>query len=196
MPRVTRRIEGILGSYGPRKHAGRPHPGASFRPVSGRSGVLPAPSRCVSDFPVVLPRRCDPAELVSAFFVTNGLPVRNIGRTAGQVHPTGTGTLRCVALCVSVAAESVMAGNPLRPRLRPCCPPPRERKRAAGGSRPGGHREPCSWTPAAVRGRARLGGGTVLSAHPRSPHLRGLREMVPRVGGHATYRRASLAPLA
>ncbi len=53
----------------------------------------------------------DPAELVSAFLADNGLPVRNIGRTAEQVHPTGAGTVCGSALYVSAAAGSVMAGG-------------------------------------------------------------------------------------
>jgi para-aminobenzoate synthetase component I len=53
----------------------------------------------------------DPAELVAAFLVANGLPVRNIGRTAPEVHPTGAGTLCGAALYVSAAAGSVMAGG-------------------------------------------------------------------------------------
>ncbi|GLY97967.1 aminodeoxychorismate synthase, component I [Actinoplanes sp. NBRC 103695] len=53
----------------------------------------------------------DPAELVADFLSTNGLPVRNLGRTATQVHPTGDGTLCGAALYVSAAAGSVMAGG-------------------------------------------------------------------------------------
>jgi para-aminobenzoate synthetase component 1 len=53
----------------------------------------------------------DPAELVSAFLADNGLPVRNIGRTAEEIHPTGAGTLCGSALYVSAAAGSVMAGG-------------------------------------------------------------------------------------
>src|SRR4051812_18927214 len=54
----------------------------------------------------------DPAELVADFLAGNGLPVRKIGRTATQVHPTGAGTLCGAALYVSAAAGSVMAGGP------------------------------------------------------------------------------------
>jgi para-aminobenzoate synthetase component 1 len=55
----------------------------------------------------------DPAELLANFLAGNGLPVRNIGRTATQVHPTGAGTLCGAALYVSAAAGSVMAGGPV-----------------------------------------------------------------------------------
>ncbi|MFG1604586.1 chorismate-binding protein [Actinoplanes sp. NPDC049265] len=53
----------------------------------------------------------DPAELVADFLTANGLPVRNIGRTVTQVHPTGDGTLCGAALYVSAAAGCVMAGG-------------------------------------------------------------------------------------
>jgi para-aminobenzoate synthetase component 1 len=52
----------------------------------------------------------DPAELVAAFLAGNGLDVRNIGRTATQLHPTGAGTLCGAALYVSAAAGSVING--------------------------------------------------------------------------------------
>ncbi|GAA2632482.1 hypothetical protein GCM10010436_45240 [Paractinoplanes durhamensis] len=41
--------------------------------------------------------------------------MRNIGRTATQVHPTGAGSLCGAALYVSAAAGSVMAGGPSGP---------------------------------------------------------------------------------
>jgi para-aminobenzoate synthetase component 1 len=53
----------------------------------------------------------DPAELVSGFLAANGLPVRDIGRTAPQVHPDGHGSLCGASLYVSAAAGSVMAGT-------------------------------------------------------------------------------------
>jgi para-aminobenzoate synthetase component 1 len=55
----------------------------------------------------------DPAELVSAFLSRNGLPVRDMGRTATHFHPTGAGTLCGAALYVSASAGSVMIGGPL-----------------------------------------------------------------------------------
>ncbi|GAA3352029.1 hypothetical protein GCM10020358_84510 [Amorphoplanes nipponensis] len=55
----------------------------------------------------------DPAELVSAFLSGNGLPVREMGRTATQFHPTGAGTPCGAALYVSAAAGCVMAGGPV-----------------------------------------------------------------------------------
>ncbi|MEV4346726.1 chorismate-binding protein [Actinoplanes sp. NPDC049596] len=60
--------------------------------------------------------RCDggdPAELVAEFFGANGLPVRNIGRTATQVRPTGAGSVCGAALYVSADAGCVMAGGTL-----------------------------------------------------------------------------------
>ncbi|MEU4220582.1 chorismate-binding protein [Actinoplanes sp. NPDC026623] len=54
----------------------------------------------------------DPAELVSAFLSGNGLPVREFGRTASQIHPTGAGTPCGAALYVSASAGSVMVGGP------------------------------------------------------------------------------------
>jgi para-aminobenzoate synthetase component 1 len=54
----------------------------------------------------------DPAELVAAFLEDNGLPVRDIGRTATQFHPTGAGTPCGAALYVSASAGSVMVGGP------------------------------------------------------------------------------------
>src|SRR6185369_9112929 len=53
----------------------------------------------------------DPAELVADYLATNGLPVRDIGRTATQVHPNGAGSICGAALYVSAAAGSVMAGG-------------------------------------------------------------------------------------
>ncbi|MGX6606479.1 chorismate-binding protein [Micromonosporaceae bacterium Da 78-11] len=52
----------------------------------------------------------DPAELVAAFLDGNGLGVRNIGRTAPHIHPSGAGTICGAALYVSAAAGSVMNG--------------------------------------------------------------------------------------
>ena len=54
----------------------------------------------------------DPAELVAAFLSGNGLPVRDIGRTANHFHPTGARTPCGAALYVSASAGSVMAGGP------------------------------------------------------------------------------------
>ena len=54
----------------------------------------------------------DPAELVSAFLADNGLPVRDMGRTATDFHPTGAGTPCGAALYVSASAGSVMVGGP------------------------------------------------------------------------------------
>ncbi|MET0495145.1 MAG: chorismate-binding protein [Actinoplanes sp.] len=56
-----------------------------------------------------------PAELVADFLGANGLPVRDLGRTATQVHPIGAGSLCGAALYVSAAAGSVMAGGPPGP---------------------------------------------------------------------------------
>ena len=55
--------------------------------------------------------RGDPAELVADYLAANGLPVRDIGRTATQVHPNGAGSICGAALYVSAAAGSVMAGG-------------------------------------------------------------------------------------
>ncbi len=57
----------------------------------------------------------DPAELVSAFLESNGLPVRDMGRTATHFHPTGAGTPCGAALYVSASAGSVMIGGPPGP---------------------------------------------------------------------------------
>jgi para-aminobenzoate synthetase component 1 len=64
-----------------------------------------------------------PAELVTAFLSANGLPVRSLGRTGGQVHPDGAGTVCGAALYVSAAAGSVMAGGDAgRPSPVPAVP--------------------------------------------------------------------------
>jgi para-aminobenzoate synthetase component 1 len=55
----------------------------------------------------------DPAELVTGYLSANGLPVRDLRRTATQVHPVGAGTVCGAALYVSAAAGSVMAGGPI-----------------------------------------------------------------------------------
>src|SRR3954462_12031135 len=52
----------------------------------------------------------DPTELLSGYLEANGLPVRDIGRTAPQVHPVVAGTVCGAALYVSAAAGAVMAG--------------------------------------------------------------------------------------
>ncbi|MEU8233051.1 chorismate-binding protein [Actinoplanes sp. NPDC048967] len=54
----------------------------------------------------------DPAELVARFLEDNGLPVRDIGRTANQFQPTGVGTPCGAALYVSASAGSVIIGGP------------------------------------------------------------------------------------
>ncbi|MEU7905506.1 chorismate-binding protein [Actinoplanes sp. NPDC049118] len=54
----------------------------------------------------------DPAELVSEFLSGNGLGVRELGRTASEIHPTGAGTPCGAALYVSASAGSVMVGGP------------------------------------------------------------------------------------
>nr|WP_236046846.1 chorismate-binding protein [Actinoplanes ovalisporus] len=54
----------------------------------------------------------DPAELVAEYLADNGLGVRNIGRTATQVCPTGAGSICGAALYVSADAGSVMSGGP------------------------------------------------------------------------------------
>lgn len=53
----------------------------------------------------------DPAELLADFLATNGLPVRNIGRTAPQDCPSGDGEVCGAALYVSAVAGCVMAGG-------------------------------------------------------------------------------------
>jgi para-aminobenzoate synthetase component I len=53
----------------------------------------------------------DGAELLAAFLAANGLPVRNIGRTANQVRPSGAGRICGAALYVSADAGCVMAGG-------------------------------------------------------------------------------------
>src|SRR5690242_5274774 len=55
----------------------------------------------------------DPAELVCAYLAGHGLGVRNIGRTATRMCPTGAGSICGAALYVSADAGSVMAGAPL-----------------------------------------------------------------------------------
>ncbi|MGA5298612.1 chorismate-binding protein [Nucisporomicrobium flavum] len=65
----------------------------------------------------------DPAELVTAWLADNGLPVRNLVRTANQIHPFGVGTPCGASLYVSAAAGSVMAGGaPGRPSPVPEIP--------------------------------------------------------------------------
>jgi para-aminobenzoate synthetase component 1 len=54
----------------------------------------------------------DPAELVADFLSSNGLPVRDIGRTVSDFHPTVAETPCGAALYVSASAGSVMAGGP------------------------------------------------------------------------------------
>jgi para-aminobenzoate synthetase component 1 len=54
----------------------------------------------------------DPAELVANYLSANGLAVRDLRRTATQVHPDGCGTVCGAALYVSAAAGSVMVGGP------------------------------------------------------------------------------------
>jgi para-aminobenzoate synthetase component 1 len=58
----------------------------------------------------------DGAELLADFLASNGLPVRNIGRTVSQKHPIGDGEICGAALYVSAAAGCVMAGG--RPGAR------------------------------------------------------------------------------
>jgi para-aminobenzoate synthetase component 1 len=53
----------------------------------------------------------DPAELVSAFLASNGLPVRDLRRTATHFHPFSHGSVCGAALYVSPDAGSVMAGG-------------------------------------------------------------------------------------
>ncbi|MFI5494065.1 chorismate-binding protein [Actinoplanes sp. NPDC051859] len=53
----------------------------------------------------------DPAELVSAWLSSNGLPVRKLGRSAEASHPNGAGTICGSSLYVSATAGSVMAGG-------------------------------------------------------------------------------------
>ena len=55
----------------------------------------------------------DPAELVSAFLEGNGLPVREMGRTATHFRPTGAENPCGAALYVSASAGSVMIGGPV-----------------------------------------------------------------------------------
>jgi len=57
----------------------------------------------------------DPAELLTAFLLEDGLPVRELGRTATDFHPVGPGTVCGAVLYVSAAAASVMAGGPRGP---------------------------------------------------------------------------------
>src|SRR3954471_9085431 len=53
----------------------------------------------------------DGAELLAAFLSANGLPVRNIGRTANDVRPRGAGRICGASLYVSADAGCVMAGG-------------------------------------------------------------------------------------
>ncbi|WP_285472575.1 chorismate-binding protein [Actinoplanes sp. NBRC 101535] len=55
----------------------------------------------------------DPAELVSGFLADNGLPVRNLGRTADKNRTIGDSTICGAALYVSADAGCVMAGAAL-----------------------------------------------------------------------------------
>ncbi|MEU4560651.1 chorismate-binding protein [Actinoplanes sp. NPDC023936] len=55
----------------------------------------------------------DPAELLSAFLAGNGLPVRNLGRTADKKKTIGDGTICGAALYVSADAGCVMIGAEL-----------------------------------------------------------------------------------
>src|SRR3954469_1195308 len=83
-------------------------------PPSGTPPAAPASCQGRHRASAVLEwRACDggdPAELVSAFLAGNGLPVRNIGRTATDVHRDGEGPLCGAALYVSAAAGCVMIG--------------------------------------------------------------------------------------
>ena len=148
----------------------------------------------------------DPAELVAAFLGDNGLPVRNIGRTADQVRPTGAGSLCGAALYVSAAAGSVMAGAvPGAPSPVPGIPdvyavvyrhtgasardePPRRRPAAdwlLGPWTPGWTREEHA---AAVRAvRAAIGRGDVYQVnvvgHASAPYLGDPAAALARVAG-------------
>jgi para-aminobenzoate synthetase component 1 len=53
----------------------------------------------------------DPAELVTAWFEDNGLPVRNLILSAMPFHPIGAGSVCGASLFVSADAGSVMAGG-------------------------------------------------------------------------------------
>lgn len=53
----------------------------------------------------------DGAERLAEFLTDNGLPVRNIGRSATDIHPIGDGKVCGAALYVSAAAGCVMAGG-------------------------------------------------------------------------------------
>ena len=65
----------------------------------------------------------DPAELVTAWLADNGLPVRNLPRTASSFHPIDVGSPCGASLYVSAAAGSVMAGGvPGRPTPVPGIP--------------------------------------------------------------------------
>ncbi|MEU8243414.1 chorismate-binding protein [Actinoplanes missouriensis] len=55
----------------------------------------------------------DPAELLSDFLAGNGLPVRNLGRTADKNKTIGDGTICGAALYVSADAGCVMVGGDL-----------------------------------------------------------------------------------
>jgi para-aminobenzoate synthetase component 1 len=57
----------------------------------------------------------DPAERVAVFLAANGLPVRDLSRSATESHPVGAGSLCGAALYVSAAAGSVMVGGPAGP---------------------------------------------------------------------------------
>src|SRR5688572_9239553 len=85
------------------------------RPFAGAPASCQGRHRALSAFAWRLGDAGDPAELLAAFLSANGLRVRDLGRTAGEVHPVGDGTLCGAALYVSAAAGSVMAGGAAGP---------------------------------------------------------------------------------
>ncbi|WP_203835200.1 chorismate-binding protein [Winogradskya humida] len=86
-------------------------------PTPAQTGPPGSPASCLhrhrpsSRFEWYLSDGGDPAELVTAWLASNGLPVRNLIRSAIPFHPIDEDTVCGSALYVSAAAGSVMAGG-------------------------------------------------------------------------------------
>jgi para-aminobenzoate synthetase component I len=125
----------------------------------------------------------DCAELVTAFLSDNGLPVRDLRRTADGQHPYGRLRVCGAALYVSAAAGAYLAGAPAgRPSPVPAVPdvvavvythgarhaePPLPRPRRGGLALRDRH---CSWTPsrhadAVAAARAAIARGDVYQVN-------------------------------
>jgi para-aminobenzoate synthetase component 1 len=92
--------------------------GADHYPTPSDDGPPGVPAACkgrhraLSRFSWSIGEGGDPAELVAGFLDGDGLPVRDLSRSAPQVHPNVAGSICGAALYVSAAAGSVMVGGP------------------------------------------------------------------------------------